>query len=283
MSFNNRLKNVIAALEQIYTPGEAAAITQLLAEKLNILTAIPAVNSITPEALLDSWLQRLLQHEPVQYVLGEAWFYNNKYKVTPDVLIPRPETEELVHRIITDYRHEEPPVNIIDVGTGSGCIAITLQKKLPFAKLHACDISNKAIELARSNAEQCGANYINFIVTDFLNPASREQLPQADIIVSNPPYIPLADAHTLEPNVIQYEPHIALFADGPLIFYEALAGFAATHLKKNGAVYVELDSNHAPQVQQLFINHGYSAELIKDIFGNRRFMKAVDEKLAGNV
>lgn len=280
MSFNNQLNNVATALQQIYTVGEAAAIARLLAEKLSTLTITHSLTA--QEDLLEQWLQRLLQHEPVQYVLEEAWFYNNKYKVTPDVLIPRPETEELVHRVIADYQLQEQPVNIIDVGTGSGCIAITLQKKLPFAKVHACDISNKAIELAQWNAEQCGANHIDFIITDFLNPVSRKQLPKADIIVSNPPYIPLFDARTLEPNVIKYEPHIALFADGPLLFYEAIAVFADTHLKKSGAIYVELDSNHAMQVQQLFINRGYSTELIKDIFGNWRFMKAVDVKFSEN-
>jgi release factor glutamine methyltransferase len=233
--------------------------------------------------------QRLMQHEPVQYVLQEAWFGGLKLYVNNQVLIPRPETEELVDWIINDVKasgknvfqnnmaeaDETTSLKIMDIGTGSGCIALALKKAMPKAEVWGCDASDGALTVARRNGAALDIR-VDFVGVDFLNAAQRKQLPTIDIIVSNPPYIPLKDKEKMNPNVVGYEPHQALFVpdDNALIFYEAIASFAKEHLYENGCIYVEIQEDLSEEVVQLFTAYGFqNIVLKKDMQGKDRMVK----------
>jgi release factor glutamine methyltransferase len=228
---------------------------------------------------IEKYLSELLKYKPVQYVLNEAWFYKMKFFVNEDVLIPRPETEELVEWIVSDFKKQKSsmPVspNIIDIGTGSGCIPIALKKELPDSKITAIDVSEKALSVAKKNAERLEAS-VQFSVIDFLNENTWNSLQSYDAIVSNPPYIPLDEKEILAKNVTEFEPHIALFVENndPFIFYKKIAEFSKTHLNPEGKIYVEVHEEYARQVKVIFENAGLSSEIKKDIFGKERMIKA---------
>lgn len=229
---------------------------------------------------IEKYLGELLQNKPVQYVLNECWFYKRKFYVNENVLIPRPETEELVEWIIKDIREinarDSKPTNIIDVGTGSGCIPISLKKELSKTNITAIDISEKALSVAKKNAKNLKAE-IKFPQIDFLNKNEWNQLGQYDIIVSNPPYIPIKEKDILKRNVVDFEPGIALFVENndPYIFYEKIAEFSKTHLKENGKIYVEVHEDHANNVKDVFEKAGMATILKKDIYGKERMVKAI--------
>ncbi len=229
------------------------------------------------ESRFEKISKELLSHRPVQYVTGTAWFSGLKLYVDEHVLIPRPETEELVEWILEDYsENKSNSARILDIGTGSGSIALALKSKWPAADISACDISEAALDIAKKNAESLDAE-IHFLHLDFLKTDERNHLPTFDILVSNPPYIPLSEMHSLEPNVSAYEPHLALFVDSlrPFVFYEAIAEFAMTHLAENGSVYAELHIEGAAKVQALFVEMGFAKiELRKDMQGMNRMIKA---------
>jgi release factor glutamine methyltransferase len=189
-------------------------------------------------------------------------------------LIPRPETEELVDWIIRNLKFPFSDLRILDIGTGSGCIAISLKRKLRKAEVWACDISNEALNVARQNSSNLQAE-INFVQLDFLNNEEREQLSSFDIIVSNPPYVPGKDKSTMNKIVVDFEPHTALFVpdDNALVFYSAIADFAKTHLKENGTVYCEIYENFGKEITNLFTQNGFSTELRKDMQGKERMLK----------
>jgi release factor glutamine methyltransferase len=216
-----------------------------------------------------------MAHEPVQYVLNEAWFYGLKFYVDQNVLIPRPETEELVDQLITDCKFPIDELNILDIGSGSGCIAISIKTKLRKAEVWSCDISKEALEAAKKNATALGAD-VNFVHLDFLDKTARENLPSFDIIISNPPYVPEKDKTTMQPNVLNYEPATALFVpdNDPLIFYRAIAEFGKTHLNKNGKVYAEIHESLGNDTMELFRSKGYKAEVRKDMQGKERMIIA---------
>ncbi|HSN08638.1 MAG TPA: peptide chain release factor N(5)-glutamine methyltransferase [Hanamia sp.] len=228
---------------------------------------------------LQNYLQELLQHKPVQYVLHEAWFYKMKFFVNENVLIPRPETEELVEWIVNDANEslslQSKPTNIIDIGTGSGCIAISLKKELTDATISAIDVSEKALHVAKKNAEELVAQIIFFQI-DFLNEKEWNTLKKFDIIVSNPPYIPVKEKEKLAKNVTAHEPSLALFVENndPYIFYKKIAEFSKTHLESNGKIYVEVHEDFAKEVKTIFVNAGFEAEIKKDIYGKERMIKA---------
>ena len=227
---------------------------------------------------IENYLAKLLKHTPVQYVLNEAWFYKMKFFVNENVLIPRPETEELVEWIINDLKNagaDSKATNIIDIGTGSGCIAIALKKELKNLFVSALDASDFALEVARKNSKDLNAE-INFLHFDFLNENEWQLLHKFDIIVSNPPYIPLKEKDLLAKNVTQYEPEIALFVkdNDPFIFYKKIAEFSKTHLKPQGKIYVEVHETYANEVKNIFENSGYKSEIKKDIYGKERMVKA---------
>jgi release factor glutamine methyltransferase len=287
MTLQQATQHLVAELESLYEPREAAAITALVMGHISGLGKIDRIInkndplSLDQTQLLQTYKAALLRHQPVQYVLQEAWFGGMKFEVNAQVLIPRPETEELVAwavergaRVVGDPTKSKP-ISILDVGTGSGCIAILLKKKMPQATLYGCDISAGALRVARTNARHLQA-HVHFLQLDFLRSVESLRLPEVDLIVSNPPYIPLHEKSSLAPHVAQYEPPTALFvpSEDPLIFYRALAGFAQKKLSIGGELFVEVHTPLARQVQGLFTESGLSdLEMRKDMFGNERFIK----------
>lgn len=221
----------------------------------------------------DEVLQNLKNQKPIQYIFGKAWFYGLEFRVNENTLIPRPETEELVEWIISENKNRQN-ITIIDIGTGSGCIAVSLAKNLPDAKVFAIDVSEQALEVARHNAKANGAK-VTFIKEDIL---SVEALPQQfDIIVSNPPYVRHLEKAEIKENVLQYEPHLALFVedDDALLFYRTIAQLGKSSLKKSGLLYFEINQYLGNEtVKMLAGNHYKDIILKKDLFGNDRMVKA---------
>jgi len=269
-------------LRGIYDEGEASAITDLVMENLTgsaktermMYKSAPITTE--EENRLNLITEKLLQHEPVQYVLNEAWFCGLRFYVDKNVLIPRPETEELVEWIISNCKFPFNSLKILDIGSGSGCIPIALKRRLRKAEVWSCDVSGNALGVAQKNAATLGAD-VRFLQLDFLDQNQWPQLPGFDIIVSNPPYIPEKDKASMQPNVLQYEPARALFVpdNDPLVFYRAIASFGKTHLNRNGAVYAEIHENLGASVTSLFREAGYVCDLKKDLQGKERMIKAV--------
>jgi len=274
--------SMLNQLRSIYTEGEASQITDWAIEKLTgskkaerMLYKNAAITN-EEEILLQQYIERLMQHEPVQYVLNESWFCGFKFYVDKNVLIPRPETEELVEWVITNCRFPVDQLKILDIGSGSGCIPISLKRRIRRAEVWGCDISLPALEVAKRNAASLGTE-INFIQLDFLDRQQWEQLPSFDIIVSNPPYVPEKDKATMQPNVLHYEPSTALFVpdNDPLLFYKAIAEFGKTHLNKSGSIYTEIHEDLGEAIMNTFQSTGYIAEIKKDMQQKDRMVKAV--------
>lgn len=214
-------------------------------------------------------IERLNKQEPVQYVLGSAWFCGNKFLVNSSVLIPRPETEMLVEEVLK-LKSPEDKFSILDIGTGSGCIAISLALMFPEAKVEAIDVSEDALAVARRNAELLNAP-IKFLQHDFLLEDFQDK--KYDLIVSNPPYIGESEMNTIARNVIDYEPHLALFVKepDPLIFYKVIAKMAARNLNPGGKVLVEINERFGPETVSVFRMAGLSdCRIIKDLSGKDR-------------
>jgi release factor glutamine methyltransferase len=231
------------------------------------------------EAPLFKAITQLKQDIPIQHIIGETEFMDLVFKISPSVLIPRPETEDLVRWIVADNQ-EKPSqyLSILDIGTGSGCISISLAKALEGCKVKAMDMSSDALELATSNAVSNGVK-IDFLQHDILKgePELEASVP-FDIIVSNPPYVRELEKKEMQANVLNHEPKIALFVpdEDPLIFYKAIASFAAQHLVKNGSLYLEINQYLGAETVALLQSYPFKAvELRKDIFGNDRMIKAV--------
>lgn len=269
-------------LTELYDADEAAAISFLVFESIlncdrNFLFNHP-MDEITfeTESLLKKHLSRLANSEPVQYVLGEAWFCDLKFKVDRNVLIPRPETEELVYRIISENKNAKA---ILDIGTGSGCIAIALRKNLPGVTVFASDISEKALLLATENASANACN-IAFISDNILMPDVKKYPDDIDVIVSNPPYVTETEKKDLHKNVLEFEPHIALFCgNSPLIFYEHIAQFAQKKLRNGGFLYFEINPLHADELVRLLRKSGFENITIrKDISAKPRMLRCVSKK-----
>jgi len=239
------------SLESIYPTNEAVIMADMLLEhftsfsKGNRLMNKEADLTQEQEVAIHKGVERLLKHEPIQYIMNKCWFYGMELFVDPSVLIPRPETEELVAWIINDVRSSGYNVfsrgtadadktdllKILDVGTGSGCIALALKKAMPQAEVWGCDLSEEALNVARRNGSALDIR-VDFQGLNFLDQLQQKQLPTVNILVSNPPYIPIRDKDLMNKNVVEHEPHTALFVpnDDPLIFYRALAKFASHRL-----------------------------------------------------
>ncbi|MDA9554874.1 peptide chain release factor N(5)-glutamine methyltransferase [Pelobium sp.] len=222
--------------------------------------------------VFDDFTQKLLQQIPIQYILEEADFYGLKFKVNNHVLIPRPETEELVDLIIK--KHKKLSINILDIGTGSGCIPIALKKHLPKAQVSAIDISEEALVIAKENGLMNEVE-IDFMKDDALH-LQASNYPSFDVIVSNPPYIAISEKEQMDAQVVAYEPHLALFVEdqNPLIFYDKISDFALSNLSKDGALFFEINQALAQETQKLLINKGFKAKIIKDINNNDRIIAA---------
>lgn len=216
----------------------------------------------------------LQQHKPLQYVIELADFYHHSFRVTPDTLIPRPETEEMVDLIVKNYKHHQPV--ILDIGTGSGCIAISLSLALPNAKVWAIDISEKALEVARFNNHTLNA-HVNFIHADMKDKNWIEQIGKVDCLVSNPPYIPFSEKISLSQQVALHEPEMALFSpdSDPIIFYRHISELGKIMLNFGGMIYVEIHEKYGTPVCELFRSMGYiHTSIIKDINGKERIVQA---------
>lgn len=271
-----------AQLTTIYDDREAAAIAHALLEHLTGMSRMDRLvhkeRLLVPdeEILLAEMTLKAVQGVPMQYITKQAWFMGQCYFVDNRVLIPRPETEELVQWIVNDCSVEKNTLHIVDVGTGSGCIPISLKLAMPRAEVTSCDVSENALAVAHQNAQSMAAN-VTFLHLNFLEKENWAQLPYATIVVSNPPYIPLRDAATMHINVRENEPAVALFVpdEDALIFYRALAVFGRTHLQSGGRVYCEMDAAHAEACRQLFVDEGYNDVIIRrDMHGNDRMLRA---------
>ncbi len=222
-------------------------------------------------------VDQLQKQEPIQYILGETEFYGLTFKVTNDTLIPRPETEELVDWILNDVQ-DKSKLTILDIGTGSGCIPITLAKNLPNAIVYSIDVSKNALAIAKQNATSNKVN-IHFIEQDILSVKNLEDIitsQKFDIIVSNPPYVRELEKKEIQANVLNNEPHLALFVtnDNPLIFYSKIADLAKNNLTESGALYFEINQYLGKETIEMLSKKGFTNELRKDLFNNDRMTKS---------
>jgi release factor glutamine methyltransferase len=288
---------LVSEITSVYEENEAKSIVYLLLEQtLNLSkTDILLDNSFSQVFDFQCIITRLKAQEPVQYIIGETEFYGRKFKVTPVTLIPRPETEELVQLAVSSWQSAigskllqerlQSPTRILDMGTGTGCIAISLACELPNSQVYAYDISENALKVAKENAKRNGVNVI-FEKINILNmKVEVEGSPIGggggypfSIIVSNPPYVMNAEKSEMEQNVLDYEPHLALFVEdsNPLIFYKAIAEFASKNLIHKGLCVVEINQAFGLETAELFWNEGFRyVEVVKDMFGKDRMVKAI--------
>lgn len=269
--------HLTAELSKSIAEDEARHIAKLLLMHhldLNSTTLLTRENQKVDsekESIIIADMRRIAAHEPVQYVLGTAHFYGTDFFVNGSVLIPRPETEELVAMIISENSIEKPA--ILDIGTGSGCIAISLKLGIAGSSVEAWDISEKALEVAMRNADMAKAE-VQFIRKDVLNDDATNG--QFDIIVSNPPYIRNSEKELMQPNVLDHEPHIALFVpdDDPLLFYRAISKKAKHILKPGGKLYFEINENLGHEMVEMLEKEGFTAEIITDMQKKERMIRA---------
>jgi len=274
-------KQYLKRLKSIYSEEEIISIFFILTEKYNNLKRIDiAVNKNIEknEDLLLNILNDLEEHKPIQYILGETEFFGLTFKVNTSVLIPRPETEELVSWVINDVE-AKAPIKILDIGTGSGCIAIALAKHFYNSKVFALDVSKNALITAKQNAKINEVS-VTFIEADILNKDYSNfsiGVDKFDIIISNPPYVRDSEKSQMKPNVLNYEPHLALFVnnDNALKFYKAIAEFAIKKLKPSGSLFFEINEYLANEVEELLIHYNFKTTKMKnDIFGKDRMVKS---------
>lgn len=284
-------------LSEHYPIGEAKALIRTIQEVRFNLTPVDIYLgkdkhfSTLEREELENILERLKKREPIQYILGTANFCEYTFKVNPSVLIPRPETEELVNWICTDALLQSP--RILDIGTGSGCIAITLKKRIPGSQVTAFDISKEALKTARQNAENLQAE-VTFCEADILKHLPERQIissnkdydkntnplfsEQWDIIVSNPPYICTKEAQEMDVQVLEHEPHTALFVPNtdPLLFYRAIGHYALTHLRPGGLLYFEINQAYGRETKELLEHLGLKqVEIRRDLYERERMIKCV--------
>jgi release factor glutamine methyltransferase len=283
---SNKIKDIIRffkeQLKDIYDESEVNAMIRYCFEEFSGIRNVNA-NERGDDTVSESELLKynfavkdLKKEKPLQYILGKADFYGLKFIVNENVLIPRPETEELVHLIIKDVKSYglTSQISILDIGTGSGCIPVTLKKYIPKADIFAIDISEKALETAHLNATVNSVE-VNFIPFNILS-ESELPVPDLDIIVSNPPYIKLSEKETMKKNVLVYEPHVALFVndEDSLLFYRAIANHAVKKLKPGGKIYFEINEKLGFETKELMEQKGFkNVELIKDINNKNRILR----------
>lgn len=255
-----------------YSKDEAREIAFLLLQKLWGITRTDLLVGETDRETgsLEFYIERINQGEPVQYILGEAWFMNRSFEVNPSVLIPRPETEEMVGRVAS-----LSPKTILDLGTGCGCIPVTLALEISEARVYAIDISDHALATAESNAQahQAQVTFAHANMLDFKNPFEVDEF---DLIISNPPYVKENEKPEMRKNVLDFEPHLALFVpdQDPLVFYRHIAEIGFRHLAPRGSIWVEINSYLGEETATVFKDRGYRhVRLLKDFFGKERFLE----------
>ncbi len=278
------MRGVVDRLSLKYGTGEAKAMGRIIFENMKGWSAVDlAIKANEPmtdfmAAKIDGVVDRLLNDEPIQYIFGVADFYGMKLKVTADTLIPRPETAELVDIIVKENQRKD--LRVLDLGTGSGCIAIALARNLPFADVTAVDISGKALDVARENASALHSR-VSFVQGDILKLADdgvRSGEGNFDVIVSNPPYIADSERSGMEKNVLEHEPASALFVpdDNPLEFYDAILKFAVLFLADGGRVYFEINPRYVREMVSLCRTYGFDdVDEMRDSYGKLRFLRAM--------
>ena len=279
MTYREAEQRLASDLQLIYSNRESGQLASWVMEKITGLQRVDRLlqknHPLTAEQK-EHWVAinaRMLQHEPIQYVLNEAPFMGLLLEVNQHTLIPRPETEELVSWVLDD--HPEKNLRVLDAGTGSGCIALALKQQQPSWEITAGDLSLEALQVAAKNAARYQF-HIHFAEMDMLNPQDPGWGGKYQVIVSNPPYIPHKDKVSMEAHVTAYEPSTALFVpdENPLLFYKALVAAAPLHLEKGGWLYIEINEGLGDATLQLFQNVEWQAELRKDFQGNNRMIRA---------
>lgn len=290
-------QDVCQRLSAVYEAREARAVARILIEELFAMSYADilcgGVEKLSAESLtsLEGALSRLVMGEPLQYVLGYAHFARLRFDVAPSVLIPRPETEWLVNRAEAIAGQSGEPssdgthaLRLLDIGTGSGCIAVSLKSRLPWASVEAWDISADALRIARANAARLGADVtfrqcdaLNIDIAEYETEHSEGALQLWNIIVSNPPYVCLAERASMDDNVLCHEPHTALFVpdDDPLLFYKAIGRYAIATLRHDGVLLFECNTRYAKATADMLLALGFdTAEVADDCFGLPRFVEA---------
>jgi release factor glutamine methyltransferase len=278
MTCQAAFRDLQTALLPRYGEGEARSISRIVFE--DVFRFFQGADRWMQDREVEQFEKvkfRLLEGEPVQYVLGQADFYGFKFQVNPHVLIPRQETEELVywihHTVKKEFQGQK--LQLLDIGTGTGCIPITLGKLNPQLSVSALDVSKEALEVAKENALRLEVPVI-FYQLDILLETAWEQLPVFDLIVSNPPYIPIKEQELMDQHVLEYEPSLALFVENedPLLFYKKITAFALTHLKKGGYLFFETNAFNAGEVLDFMEKKGFtSVQIEKDLNGKDRMVR----------
>jgi release factor glutamine methyltransferase len=284
MTIQTAFTQLITSLAPVHDQREAANIAHIVMEHVTGLSKMDRIvykdkELTASQAMqLEQTLTALLAHQPVQYVTGSSWFYGMKLQVNANVLIPRPETEELVEWIVQDVRSSKLlNRRILDIGTGSGAIPLAIKKELPAATVWAVDVSAGALETARANAQQQQLD-VHFEQVDILDTTAAKSLPMFDIIVSNPPYICQRERTDMQEQVVAYEPSIALFVpdDDALLFYRQIGLLAKEKLNLGGMLYFEINEAFGEETADLLRGQGYlHVEVKKDLFGKDRMVKAL--------
>lgn len=278
MILKEAIEQLRAGLAGLFEPQELQAMIRVICEDVfncdQVDVALRQESELpdfAPERIADI-IARLRRHEPLQYIVGSARFHGHRFKVTPAVLIPRPETEQLVDLIIDENPGSD--LRVLDIGTGSGCIAISLARALKFAQVDALDVSRDALAVARENAAALKVK-VRFFESDILSPQPPGRY---DIIVSNPPYVCWSEREAMERNVKDYEPGQALFVpdNDPLLFYKAIVPYAAQSLERGGRLYLEINQCFGNEVKRLLEENGFDeVRIIEDTYGKVRFAAAI--------
>jgi release factor glutamine methyltransferase len=272
-------QQLVLDLTQRYGVEEATSIAKILFEDVfGTKNAITRLLSTTEHSLFLTLKERLINGEPIQYVTGVADFFGLKFKVTPSVLIPRCETEELVDLCLKHLKKiNKQSITVLDIGTGSGCIPITIKKKMPYLTVFACDISAAALEIASENAKQNNTE-IHWICADILDESTWDSFPTFDLIVSNPPYITFDEKKLMPEHVLEHEPGLALFVpnEKPLLFYEKIARFGKNKINSGGKLYFECNEFYTDEISLLLTNLSYNSVInTVDIFNKPRFSEGI--------
>lgn len=278
MTLNSYKKWFNEQLQHLYDADEIKSMLTIVAYEVLGLSRVDLVLKDSERLnesqilQLDSILSQLQKEIPIQYIFEKAYFYGYEFKVSPATLIPRRETEELVEWVLSEMnRQPEKKWRVLDIGTGTGCIPISIKKEFPLAEVFAMDISTKALKIAKENAENLNAS-VTFIEQNIL---STDQLDSYDIIISNPPYVRNLEKAEIKKNVLAYEPHLALFVEDndPFIFYRKIAELAQKSLTENGLLFFEINQYLGEEMQQMVAEYFKTIELRKDLQVNDRMMK----------